>query len=69
MADIPLIAAQWLKHFVHQNGALLNELNVTTLLKNMTILFYEWIIIFFISLLQVKIMFGVNEKLHPKELH
>ena len=39
MADIPLIAAQWLKHFVHQNGALLNELNVTTLLKNMTTVF------------------------------
>jgi len=28
LADIPLIAAQWLKHFLHQNGALLNELNV-----------------------------------------
>lgn len=69
MADIPLIAAQWLKHFVHQNGALLNELNVTTLLKNVTLLFCELIIIFFISLLQVKIMFGVNEKPHPKELN
>lgn len=28
LADIPLIAAQWLKHFKHQNGALLDELNV-----------------------------------------
>ncbi|XP_025193340.1 28S ribosomal protein S29, mitochondrial [Melanaphis sacchari] len=30
MADIPLIAAQWLKHFMHQNSALLDELNLTT---------------------------------------
>lgn len=30
MADIPLIASQWLKHFKHQNGSLLNELNLTT---------------------------------------
>jgi len=29
MADIPLIAAQWLKHFKHQNGALLDELNAS----------------------------------------
>lgn len=29
LADIPLIAAQWLKHFKHQNGALLEELNVS----------------------------------------
>lgn len=28
LADIPLIAAQWLKHFKHQNGVLLDELNV-----------------------------------------
>lgn len=28
LVDIPLIAAQWLKHFKHQNGALLEELNV-----------------------------------------
>jgi len=27
------------------------------------------LLFYFISLLQVKIMFGVNEKLHPKELH
>ncbi|XP_025412493.1 28S ribosomal protein S29, mitochondrial [Sipha flava] len=30
LADIPLIAAQWLKHFKHQNEVLLNELNLTT---------------------------------------
>jgi small subunit ribosomal protein S29 len=30
LADIPLIAAQWLKHFKHQNGPLLDELNLTT---------------------------------------
>lgn len=32
LADIPLIAAQWLKHFKHQNEALLDELNVNILL-------------------------------------
>lgn len=30
LADIPLIAAQWLKHFKHQNEVLLDELNLTT---------------------------------------
>lgn len=29
LADIPLMAAQWLKHFKHQNGSLLDELNVS----------------------------------------
>lgn len=33
MADIPLIAAQWLKHFKLQNGALLDELNVSFFLE------------------------------------
>lgn len=33
LADIPLIAAQWLKHFKHQNEVLLNELNVSIILK------------------------------------
>lgn len=32
LADIPLIAAQWLKHFKHQNGGLLDELNVNIVL-------------------------------------
>ncbi|XP_050549054.1 28S ribosomal protein S29, mitochondrial [Daktulosphaira vitifoliae] len=29
-ADIPLVAAQWLKHFLHQNETILQELNLTT---------------------------------------
>jgi nitrate reductase gamma subunit len=33
LADIPLIAAQWLKHFKHQNEVLLNELNVSIFSK------------------------------------
>lgn len=34
LADIPLIAAQWLKHFKHQNGSLLDELNVSIFLMD-----------------------------------
>lgn len=33
LADVPLVAAQWLKHFKHQNGALLEELNVISIVK------------------------------------
>jgi len=51
MADIPLIAAQWLKHFMHQNRALLDELNVNILLKNYKCFF---LLIYFVSLAYYK---------------